>query len=477
MVKCDKTMTFEECELAILRVAIDKSDHKRAYKLKNTPEVKIIFNILEEFLRQKKGICYGGTAINNILPEKDQFYDRDIEIPDYDFFSSSAMKDAKQLADIYYKNGFTEVEAKAGVHFGTYKVFVNYIPIADITQLESQIYNNLKRSAISRAGILYAPPNFLRMLAYLELSRPDGDTSRWEKVLKRLTLLNKNYPIKSIKCLNTRLISRFKTINQLNRHIFDGIRDILVQNNVVFFGGFANLLYSKYLPKSERGELETIPDFDVLYKNPRDLALKIEKQLKKQDIKNISIVTKDGIGEVISPHYEVRIDNKTVVILFEPLACHSYNKIRLKNKIFRVATIDTMLSFFLAFIYINRPHYNVDRILCMANYLLKIQQRNRLRQKGLLRRFSISCYGVQETIISMRIERTKKFKELRHNRNSEEYHKWFLRYVPFEEKLIDTEGNKKTKKAKTKKAKTKKAKTKKSKTRKLKKTRKSKNKK
>ena len=38
------------------------------------------------------------------------------------------------------------------------------------------------------------------MAMYLELSRPDGDTSRWEKVLKRITLLNKNYPLIGKKC-------------------------------------------------------------------------------------------------------------------------------------------------------------------------------------------------------------------------------------------------------------------------------------
>ena len=50
------------------------------------------------------------------------------------------------------------------------------------------------------AGILYAPPNFLRMAMYLELSRPAGDVSRWEKVLKRLILLNKHYPLSSKEC-------------------------------------------------------------------------------------------------------------------------------------------------------------------------------------------------------------------------------------------------------------------------------------
>lgn len=455
MVKCDKTMTFSDCELAILRAAIDKTDHNRAYKLKNTPEVIKIISILEDFLIKKKGICYGGTAINNILPKKDQFYDSNVDIPDYDFFSPSAMKDAQELADIYYKMGFTEVEAKAAVHYGTYKVYVNYIPIADITQLEKQIYNNLKRNAITIKGILYSPPNFLRMSAYLELSRPEGDTSRWEKVLKRLALLNKNYPIKNVNCVNTRLISRFKSKNNLSIKIFNEIRDLLVKKHAVFFGGFANLLYSKYLPKSERTELESIPDFDVLYKDPSHLALKIEELLKTNNIKNVSIATKSGIGEIISPHYEVRVNNKTILVIFEPLACHSYNKIHLKNKIFRVATIDTMLSFFLAFIYIDQPHYNTDRILCMASYLLKIQQRNRLRQKGLLRRFSMSCYGNQTTIISIRAERTKKFKELRHKRNSTEYNKWFLRYVPFENKIVNAEEKKRTQSIKRKSTKSK----------------------
>ena len=98
---------------------------------------------MENFISKKGLVCYGGTAINNILPERDQFYNKELEIPDYDCFSSKAMEDAKELADIYYKAGYTEVEAKAGVHVGTYKVFVNYIPIADITQLNPNIFKAL----------------------------------------------------------------------------------------------------------------------------------------------------------------------------------------------------------------------------------------------------------------------------------------------------------------------------------------------
>ena len=189
---CDKKMTFNDCELAILRAAIDKAETKQGRKTANSVEIKQIIEIVEHFLRKKQLICYGGTAINNILPKQSQFYNKDIEIPDYDFYSSNALKDAKELVDIYISNGFQEVEAKSGQHHGTYKVFVNFIPVADITFIPKELFNAIKRESIKVAGIFYSPPNLLRMNMYLELSRPAGDISRWEKVLKRLTLLNKH---------------------------------------------------------------------------------------------------------------------------------------------------------------------------------------------------------------------------------------------------------------------------------------------
>ena len=73
MTICDKKMSFEECELAILRNAIDTIDNKKGKKAMNDPDVTKIISIVEDFLKSKKLICYGGTAINNILPVEDQF--------------------------------------------------------------------------------------------------------------------------------------------------------------------------------------------------------------------------------------------------------------------------------------------------------------------------------------------------------------------------------------------------------------------
>ena len=50
---CDKKMTFEECELAILRQAVDSVDKIEGEELLRNPEVKTIIEVVEEFLKKK----------------------------------------------------------------------------------------------------------------------------------------------------------------------------------------------------------------------------------------------------------------------------------------------------------------------------------------------------------------------------------------------------------------------------------------
>ena len=474
---CTPKLTLEDKELAILRDAVDIAEKQKGRKTVSDPDVKKIIGILEDFLKKKKLVCYGGTAINNILPLEDQFYDKNIEIPDYDFYSPNALEDAKELADIYYNDGFQEVEAKAGVHHGTYKVYVNFIPVADITYLDKSLFKRVQTDAVRVYGILYCSPNFLRMNMYLELSRPAGDISRWEKVLKRLILLNKNYPLKGKHCDPNSFLRQFENVNPKSEEkLYYTVRDAFIDQGLIFLGGYASFLYSSYMSKKQKKLFHKTPDFDVLAEEPEQAAVILKERLEDFDYKGIKIVKHDGIGELIAPHYSitVKIENteETVAFIYKPLACHSYNVIKKGTKSIRVATIDTMLSFYFAFFYSNRDYYDENRILCMAQYLFDVQQKNRLQQKGLLKRFSINCYGKQETLEDMRNTKAQKYKELKDKRNTKEYESWFLRYIPFEEKSNNKErkSNKnKSNKNQTKKHKTKKHKTKKNKTKKHKK--------
>jgi hypothetical protein len=625
----DSGLSYDEKELEILREAVDVMEKRKGAKIIQDPQVKKIISIVEDFIANKKLVCYGGTAINNILPEDAQFYNKDIELPDYDFYSDNALDHAKELADIYYKAGYEDVEAKSGVHHGTYKVFVNFTGIADITQMEPALFKAISRDAIIKKGIRYAPPNFLRMAMYLELSRPDGDVSRWEKVQKRLVLLNTHYPLKgydcdkieyqrgfegatkantgeisisrtrsrststskksggsatrSVKALKRKAIStvirkyhhlgsylkrlyyeipshketigdfiytvdkdklthRYRLIATYERllgaddtfvlysmkasdidasparsrqasptrsrqaspaksreaspvtkksrdasrsrspnreysvhkssisyksnrekeldetDIYNIVRDVFIKNRAVFFGGYANILYSRYMPKHQRRIIQKIPDFDILSEEPRDLCEAVVRELTAHKYTGVKYTKHAGIGEVISEHYDIRIGDEVIAFLYKPLACHSYNTIRINRdgsdsgssgagESIRIATIDTMLSFYLAFIYADRVYYDINRILCMSQFLFDVQQHNRLKQSGLLRRFSINCYGKQPTLESMRFEKTQKYEELKNKRNSREFEEWFLRYIPYEHgKAGAGAGAKKTRK-------------------------------
>ena len=437
---CNPKMTYEECELAILRMQVDNAQDKMAKRVVQSPEIKKMFEIVENFIRTKKLVCYGGIAINALLPSDDKIYDNDVDLPDYDFFSPNALNDAKQLSDVFHKNGYEEVEAKSGQHHGTYKVFVNFIPVADITYSPKELFDIIHLNAIKVNGILYTDPNFLKMSMYLELSRPSGDTSRWEKVLKRLMLINKYYPLKDNECKNIDFqrdleMESADETEEKSKEIYETVKETFIHEGLVFFGGYAISQYSQYMPKNIRQKVENIPDFDVLSKDPLKSAEMVKERLEDIGIQNVKIIKREPIGEVVPIHYEIKIGKNTIAFIYKPVACHSYNVLMRGKEKIRVATIDTMLTFYLAFLYADRPYYDTERILCMSKFLFDVQHKNRLEQKGLLRRFSNICYGHQESIEEMRAEKSKKFKELSNKRGTKDFEEWFLNYRPGEKKV------------------------------------------
>jgi hypothetical protein len=159
------------------------------------------------------------------------------------------------------------------------------------------------------------------------------------------------------------------------------------------------------------------------------------------------------LSELIPERIQILMKNETLAFIYKPIACHSYNKININKKEINVATIDTMLSFYLAFIYTKIPYFNKERILCMAEFLFDVEQQNRLNQIGLLKRFTIDCYGKQKKIEDIRAEKTAKFRELFENKGSQEYEMWFLKYNPSEKHLKQaiTVKHKKKRKTQTKK--------------------------
>jgi len=377
------------------------------------PEVKKMIKIVQEFIETHRVMCYGGTAINNLLPPKDQFYDYSVEIPDYDFFSETPQIHSAKLADRLANAGFASVEVKPGVHLGTFKVFADYIGVADISHMDPEMFKKLWSESIVKNKIHYVPPNFLRMSMYLELSRPKGDVSRWKKVYDRLQLLNKHYP------LTCPAGSEKVSDEYLDEDTRLHIRTIMESEKVVLLGFNASMMQDK-TPKK--------------WKLPLDLLATPEKRtdLTKRIMHTFGNPVKShdfpAYEELMPPRTDIMDDKKNVLVrIYETQACHSYHQ---TPSGLMVASIPTLLQFFLSTLYAPKEFLESkpeQRFLCTAEHLVNLANGSNRKYKILT---PLSCIGTQKDLVSMMADKSEKFKVLMGNRESREFLELFFSYRP-----------------------------------------------
>ena len=54
IIKCDKNINFTDCEMSILRLAVDKAEENIGKRVVSSPEIKSIIDIVENFIKKKK---------------------------------------------------------------------------------------------------------------------------------------------------------------------------------------------------------------------------------------------------------------------------------------------------------------------------------------------------------------------------------------------------------------------------------------
>jgi hypothetical protein len=394
----------------VAQIAQEQIDRETA----NNPVVRKALDVVEDFLKKHKVMCYGGTAINNLLPPEERFYNPDLDVPDYDFFSETPQLHAAKIADRLTDMGYSSVEVKPGVHLGTFKVFADYIGVADVTHLDSAIFERLWAEKLTRNGIHYVPPNFLRMSVYLELSRPKGDVSRWKKVYSRLQLLNKNYPMACP--------SRDVKINQefLDSETKSKIENIIIKEKAILLGFNAAALQRQKQAWAFPIDVLVVPeDRDKISK---EFMEALETRVKRED--------RPAYHELMPAHTDID-DAKTgdtIIRIYETHACHSFHK---TTHGLMLASIPTLLQFFLSVLYAPK-HYLEEqpeqRFLCTAEELVEMANDNLPRRYKLLT--PISCMGTQKTMIDMRIQKSDLYEKLSKNKSSPEFLEFFFTYTP-----------------------------------------------
>jgi hypothetical protein len=390
-------------QIEVLKKVADEAKAKIDERLVKNEEVQKSIRTVEAFLRKSGRICYGGQAINANLPQDLKFYKKNRELPDYDFFTPNVDKDVQDIIRMLKKEGFTEIHEKKGVHEGTRKIIVNFNAIADITYLEPNLYHHFYENTVLFAGIRYAGPDLLRMMMYLELSRPAGQVERWPKVYERLLLLNHAHPMR---LCNDHKIPK-KTINPFYRQ---KIIDYIIQEKYILAGAEVGFVYRKH--EEADAEMDWIlrsggtilffsSDFDKDTEAIKDILGR----------KGVHVEDRKGTINVIPDRRLIRKGKQLVVYMIGQEACNSYNSLDLKEAgHIRIASIDTLITLYLQMGLLTEDEKILGiPILCLAQRF--IQLANKLRTGTKFPSFSIKCSGHQTTFQSLLRERDKKHKK------------------------------------------------------------------
>jgi hypothetical protein len=369
---------------AKLRIDLDSAQN---------PELRRAINIVEVFLKKSGRVCYGGQAINAQLPQKDQFYDPNRALPDYDFFTPDAENDTSDLIITLKEAGYTEISKRIGIHDGTIKIYVNYVAIADISQMIPEFYDAIYKKSSVINDIHYADPLFLRMLMFLELSRPRGQVERWDKVFDRLKLLDKAHPL--IKCKEEHpKIYESKEAGEARGTI---VR-YMIGNNRVFMGAdIASLYKSKAVTTRKQFLLRGSAPVVFLSPNAEQDGSKLAEQTMS--------VKREVLGyQNILPAMILLEKNKQVIcVIVQEEACHSIVTIPVtKGRHLRMASLDTILTFLIGLYYRPEPILMTqESLLCWVREFIDLSDRYKSRPTKLFPAFSIECSGYQTSFASL----------------------------------------------------------------------------
>ena len=385
------------------------------YDTAHDPDMIKALKIVEHFLKTKKRVCYGGTAMNEILPPSKQFYNPVLDLPDYDFFTPEMDDDIEDLVALLRKSGFKEIYHKVGIHEGTKKILVNFTPIADVTYISKPIYDIFLKRSIVRDGVHHTDPEILRMMMYLELSRPKGQVDRWEKVYERLKLINMTFPpAKSLGHTRKRKTTLKAALLPLDMK--SAVFDYCIEKQRSVFTGDMDAFYKKVM------DAATTPKFDI--KKFTDPIGFITSDIKG-DVKHIqellggrsvaTVLLHPAKGEIVPTYVEIAYNKRPAFLLVEEAACHSYLSFPIEGgRSISLCSPDTLITLYYSLsIFTTAARRYVTNIDNQIIKLILLTERNRTSKNPTIPSFPLSCHGYQKgfsTLLREKVNRIAKEK-------------------------------------------------------------------
>ena len=381
----------------------EKAQQEEAYM-----KFKDLFDDVKNFIIDKRLVLYGGTALNEILPEKYKFYPKQL-LPDYDFFSHNAKSHAQELADILNKKGYNYIEVKPGLHHGTYKVYAEFLPVADITQIDKDIYENLVdhsdmnlKNEQSDFQLIVSPYPFLKWSLYLELSKI-GSTHRWQKLFPRYVAVNHVYkfdqpreskhPLKMDSPLLNTVTSLFKTFIKTKKYPVVGSFGMNLHMGLPYKDEYNPFTAFEIMTTDLN---KTLEELKITYKVIKGIQLYLvwpKKPFSTFMANRCTVMAKiKGEGEIgLCKLYEVTD------------VCYCVKHI----KGFVVGTVDAILQYMYASYMkseILQTDYSKEKLLYLSKEILILETFIDTKIKHKSKRLSLECYGKEKSLLDIRKE-------------------------------------------------------------------------
>ena len=218
---------------------IEESSIVKNHTLEPTiEEYKKAIQISKDFISSKKRIIYGGKAYDELIKlknESDKIY-KEYSRSDIEFYTPEPISDLVELCNILYEQKFTFVSGRQAEHDGTYKIYVNFENICDITYMPKNIFGNMPAVTIDK--ILYSHP----MWILIDILRQYNDpiTSYWrlrDKLFFRATTLLKHYPLELV------TLSSFTYKDTHNNEKINLFKKMMSMESIIFTGSIAETYY------------------------------------------------------------------------------------------------------------------------------------------------------------------------------------------------------------------------------------------
>ena len=385
-----------------LDTVVKEAQKRIDYTIAHDKDLLKAIEVVERFLRKRKRVCYGGQAINALLPTTHKFYDEKTDVPDYDFFTPDAKGDIAELIELLEADNF-EVSKKVGIHEGTIKLMVNFNEVADVSQMNPKAFAVLQKRAKSVDGILYSDEDFLRMLMYLELSRPRGQVDRWHKVYERLLLLNRIYGTDT--CDDT-----IRTDRRVQEEDRARMLEFCMKHKRVLASPECIELMQK---KQGKGTMESL-----VRRGGPVIMFSDQAKLDAEDLRDIlergtRIEYYPAIIDDIFSVYVLTRRNVPLALIVQETACHAYSNFVVDNKAeMRIGTPDLLLHLYYSIMIFGKKEktFFQNSLRCLIQKLHMLEWEGRNRPSALVPTFGLRCSGHQKgfaTLLRERVERAK----------------------------------------------------------------------